>query len=194
MMRLRRPHVFVLLPVLVLAIAAPVAVIHAQAKRPVRTRNQPQEHGIINFHTNVGAFKILGVADVPAQGTLDMSFEGTVMVSGPAQDATVVPYGEVALELDRSDRGRRVYFGKGRLVVSGDYRAIQFFGRGLKAKWTGFGVLRLYGEFDQNLETGQVWYEGQEKQSWNTGGFMFQNPQPRNLRPLMPKVKPLSGG
>ncbi len=121
------------------------------------------------FSTLVGSFKLLPPGPDTTHGTLDMEFNGTVMVSGLTGQVTPGP--GVRLELSRPEHKRQVYFGKGHIRVTGEFRAIQFFGRNLKGSYQGVAVARLYGEFDKNMETGYYWYSSAPtKQDWGSYG------------------------
>ena len=121
------------------------------------------------FSTTVGSFKILPPGPDKTKGTLDMEFEGTLMVS--ELKGQITPGAGVRLEYSRPKHGRQVYFGKGHIRVSGDFRSMQFFGRNLKGSYTGVGVARLYGEFDKNMETGYYWFASKpEKIDWGSYG------------------------
>ena len=127
------------------------------------------------FSTTVGSFKLLPPGPDKTSGTLDMDFEGTVMVND--LKGTVTPGPGVRLEYDRPDHHRQVYFGKGHIRVSGEYRSIQFFGRNVKGSFKGVTVARLYGEFDKNMETGYYWYASKpEKQDWGSYGRQLTVP------------------
>jgi len=139
------------------------------------------------LQTGVGSFKLLPPGPDKTRGTLDIDFEGTIMVSGLTGTAT--PGAGVRLELERKDHNRQVYFGKGHIRISGEFRAIQFFGRNLKGSYNGVAVARLYGEFDKNMETGYYWYASQpEKQDWGAYGRTLVCP-PQKMAPLTPKGK-----
>lgn len=141
----------------------------AAAPKPAASPN----FGTINFKSSVGSFKILGGAD-PAQGEVNFQFTGSVLVSG--LDGQVVTSGAVRKEIDNKEFKKQVFNGKGSIKVSGKFRAIQFFGRDLSGKFYGFGIMRLYGEFDKNLNTGEVWYDGKEHEPWGTSGKQMPNP------------------
>ncbi|RYG25928.1 hypothetical protein EON82_05355 [bacterium] len=139
------------------------------------------------IQTGVGSFKILPPGPDKTRGTLDINFEGTVMVSGLT--GTVTPGPGVRLELERKDHNRKVFFGKGHIRVSGEFRAIQFFGRNLKGSYSGIGIARLYGEFDKNMETGYFWYASQpEKVDWGAYGRTLVVP-PAKAGPVAPRGK-----
>ena len=147
------------------------------------------------FSTSVGSFKLLPPGPDKTRGTLDMEFEGTVMVNGLKGDVSVGP--GVRLEYRRPKHDRKVYFGKGHIRVSGEYRSIQFFGRNLKGNFKGVTVARLYGEFDKNMETGFYWYGSQPaKQDWGSYGRTLSVPaykgpetQPGKVRDVPAKNK-----
>lgn len=135
----------------------------------------PPKADTMYFSTGVGSFKLLPPGPDTTTGTLDMTFEGTVMVSG--LKGTVTPGPGVRLELERADHNRKVFFGKGHIRIDGEYRAIQFFGRNLKGSFHGVTVARLYGEFDKNMETGYYWYASDPtKQYWGTTGRTLSVP------------------
>jgi hypothetical protein len=168
--------------ILALGIAgvATTALVVAQVPQSAVAKAAPaaaakKPYGTLNFQTSVGSFKILGVAEQPAEGTLTINFNGTVLISG--LEGTATPSGSVRREYDNADHKKTIYFGKGKLVVNGKYRGIQFFGRELTGRYVGHGAVRLYGEFDKNLQTGFFWFEGGEKRPWATGGIQVFNPE-----------------
>ena len=127
------------------------------------------------FSTTVGSFKLLPPGPDTTRGTLDMEFEGTLMVSG--LKGKITPGPGVRLEYARPKHLRQVYFGKGHIRVSGEFRSMQFFGRNLKGSFKGVTVARLYGEFDKNMETGYFWYASKpEKQDWGSYGRTLSIP------------------
>ena len=151
----------------------------------VAVAQQPTD--TLYLQTGVGSFKLLPPGPDTTHGTLDIDFEGTVMVSG--LNGTVTPGAGVRLELERKDHNRQVYFGKGHIRISGEFRGIQFFGRNLKGSYNGVAVARLYGEFDKNMETGYFWYASQpEKQDWGAYGRTLVVP-PSKPTQALPKGK-----
>lgn len=133
------------------------------------------------LRANVGSFKM-----VDGQGTATISFSGTLLIVG--LNGTATPSGGLKLEYD--DRNRKAYFGTGSIVIKGRFRGVQWFGRNLNAKWTGLGLVRLMGEFDDQLKVGEFWYEGDEKRdSWLTGGRTIYLPDKRLKAP-----KPIEKG
>jgi hypothetical protein len=128
----------------------------------------------ILFTSNVGSFKILGSDLVPAKGVLDVKVDGTILVSGLEGNVQVEG---LTKEYELTDYKKIAYHGKGRLVLNGTCRSVQAFGRAMSCSFKGNGLLRLYGEFDRNLETGWVQYEGGDREAWGTGGNVKVIPQ-----------------
>ena len=150
------------------ATVAAVALVLANVV-PAQTPAPATAEDTLFFSTTVGSFKLLPPGPDTTRGTLDMDFEGTLMVSG--LKGTIVPGAGVRMEYERPRYARKVYFGKGHIRISGEYRAIQFFGRNLKGSFKGNTVARLYGEFDKNMETGYYWFASQPtKQDWGSYG------------------------
>jgi len=134
------------------------------------------EYGEFNMSTTLGSFKMIEYNDDhQPEGHLEMSFSGTVLIDtdqafkhNRGLKTSVKFSGNVRQEV--SYHGRNVYHGNGTIVVDGGWHALQFFGRDLKAKFVGYSVFRLAGEFDKNLETGFFWYSDGKKIDWGTGG------------------------
>lgn len=117
--------------------------------------SQQERYDTIFFRTKLGSFKILGVADKLAEGRIEMTFTGTVLVNGTPK---ITPTGSLRREYYRPEHQQTAYHGTGKLIIDGKFDSIQWFGRDMNAKWTGFGVARLFGEFDKDLNTGEYWY------------------------------------
>jgi len=118
----------------------------------------------LHLTTSVGSMRL-----IDGRGKVEISFKGTVLIS-QLQNGSVIPSGNLKKEYDA--RGRQAYFGQGKLVITGSFRGIQWFGRDLTATWTGLGRARLFGEFDKNLNTGFFWYtHNPKKKSWLTNGI-----------------------
>jgi len=145
---------------------------------PVPTTGPANDH--INFTTKIGSFKMLGSDVKPASGVLDMSFSGTVLISGLTKGSTVTTTGTVKKEYTTMNGTKEVYFGTGSIKVNGTVRALQFFGKNVIGGFKGRAIFRLFGEFDNKLETGFIWYDGQEKDKrpWGTGGQQAVCPNP----------------
>lgn len=144
----------------------------------------------VNFKTNIGSFKILGGGETPATGLLDITFTGTVLVS--YFEGTITAGPGVRKEFTKGKK--QVYFGSGRITLDGKFRGAQFFGRNLSGSFKGFGVMRLYGEFDSKLETGEYWYEGKDHLPWGTGGMTANVPQVIYGSTVKPRVKDIGKG
>ena len=139
------------------------------------------------FETHVGSFKILGGAD-PARGKLTFSFTGTVLING--YDGPVVITGNVKKEFEKKERKEQAYFGTGTMTIEGSFRSCQWFGRDMKATFTGFGIVRLNGEYDKNLDTGWYHYGDETKpQPWMQGGRQVEVPQPQAMQPVIPRAR-----
>lgn len=141
--------------------------------KPVDVKNP--NYGTIHLRTNLGSFKLLPKgALTPAEGRVDISFTGSVLLSG--FEGTIEKSGNVRLEY--RGVGREVYFGTGRMVLTGRFRGIQWFGRNMTCDWTGDGVARVYGEFDKNLFTGEYYYgDPTNKIPWGTYGMQAEVPE-----------------
>lgn len=138
-------------------------------------RQVSNAHDEVWFETNVGSFKILQKGPVFPSGDLTMSFTGSVLIS--ELQGTVTPVGNVRREYNNPAKGRQVWFGTGKLNVKGSFRAVQWFGRDLKARFNGDGYIRLYGEFDKKLETGFYWFNPAEKKFWGNYGVGVEVPE-----------------
>jgi hypothetical protein len=125
----------------------------------------------------------LGVANQPASGKVEIQFTGSVLVSDLQGDLTVSP----GLIKEYQGHGKVVYFGTGTLTVDGKFRGLQWFGRDMSGKWVGRGVVRLFGEFDKNLHTGDYWFEDETRKiAWGQGGqtVVLPNPAGRTVNPV----------
>jgi len=148
-----------------------------------------QQHSQLFYNANIGSFKILGNETTPAEGQLDMTFNGTVLISDMDPASKLVITGSVRKEIDDVKDHKVVYHGSGRLTFIGKVRGIQFFGRDLRASYNGFGVVRMVGEFDKNLDTGLWWYAGDtEKQFWATSLITIPLPKSQVVPPKITGV------
>ena len=120
--------------------------------------------------TKIGSFKLLdGV------GRVEMNFTGTMLVS--QLKGTVTTSGN--LKKEYSSKSKEAWHGTGKIIVDGEFRAIQWFGTSLSGKWRGRGTARIYGEFDTNLETGYYWYSSDpsRKIPWSMYGMTLYLPE-----------------
>lgn len=149
--------------------------------------------GNMFFNANVGSFKILGPGDDMAEGTLTFNCKGSVLISG--LQGTVTAQG-LRREINDEKLGKQVYFGQGKMTIKGKWNGIQFFGRDLRATWNGFGIIRLFGEFDKNLSTGEYWFSNDpERKPWFNGGMTLTNPpaQRTGATGVKPRVRDNKG-
>jgi hypothetical protein len=151
----------------------------------------------IHLVSEIGAFKIKRGSEAQNYGLLDITFKGTVLVSG--LKGTVTPSKGAFLAFPQPKYNKKVYFSKGigNLKVFGQFGGIQFFGQNVNAYYRGDGVIQLFGEFDKNLNTGFYWYDQtpSDKQFWGTSGRTitptpYVNPQ---LSPGGIKIKDVTG-
>lgn len=184
----------ILLPLGALAVAVPTSIVAQTPPKPntpvpmnesVRMNSVPlvpgltpskPNYGVMYFNSRIGSFKIVGPGEQYPEGSVTLQCHGTVLISD--LQGTVVP-ANMNLELNDTKLKKQVYFGNGRITVRGKFKNIQFFGRDLKAAWDGFGIIRFYGEFDKNLETGLYWYgnDPTNKLDWGNGGMTQTLPQ-----------------
>lgn len=137
--------------------------------------------GTVFMHTNIGSFRIMGTQDfqsakrIRAEGRVEVVFTGTVLIND--LKGKVITSGSIRKEYDK--HGRTAYFGKGKLIIEGEFWAVQFFGTKMDARWTGWGIARMYGEFDENLETGFYWFDNAPKKTyWSPFGSTISLPHP----------------
>ncbi len=144
-------------------------------------------YGTLFMHTNIGSFRIMGNQDFQktedkktpertrAEGRIEVQFTGTVLIND--LKGTVIATGSIKKEYDK--HGRQAYFGKGKLIIEGEFWAVQFFGTKMDARWTGWGIARLYGEFDEDLKTGFYWFDNAPKKTyWSPFGSTISLPHP----------------
>ena len=121
-----------------------------------------QGSGIVHFVSNLGSFKVIN-----GEGRLEFEFKGTVLVS--KLEGKVTPSSGLRVEYDKD--GRKIFTGTGRLIIEGKWRGVQWFGSNVRGTWWGKGDIRVVGEFDKNLQTGDYWFEkADERQSWPANG------------------------
>jgi hypothetical protein len=146
------------------------------------------------FHTKVGSFKILGSESarppIPPRGHLEINFTGTVLVSGLAGKPKVE--GNVNLEYENKTYKKLAYYGTGKITVDGLFESIEWFGRDMSGSYRGIGNVRLFGEFDKDLHTGEWWYgsDPAKKNPWGTNLIEVVVPQPAPSRPVVPNIRP----
>lgn len=143
--------------------------------------------------TKIGSFKILPTGKDLPQGKLSISFTGTLLITGADHKPTVS--GNLKKEYESEKFNKVVYHGVGKIELDGQFQSVQWFGRDMSADFKALGnrsaVIRLYGEFDKQLDTGYYWYAAspKDKVDWGTIGRPVIVPQPPSQRPIVPKVK-----
>jgi hypothetical protein len=126
--------------------------------------------------TTTGAFKITSPGDKLAFGKIKMAFKGSILIVGYQGATPIAPSGGLRVEYKDDKRQRVEYFGDGTITLDGKFRAIQWFGRNLNMTWNGMGIVRLYGEFDKNGDTGTFEVKGDKLRYWGTGGMTLSLP------------------
>lgn len=135
--------------------------------------------GTMHFQTRLGSCKI-----IDGKGRLEMNFRGSVLINKLKGTSTFT--GNVRKEYSKD--GREVWNGQGKVVVTGEWRGIQWFGRDLTAVWFGAGMVRLSGEFDRNQKTGEYWYDDPANIHYWPGSGSIDLPCPENRAGFNPNV------
>ena len=171
--------------VLATALAVPQEATPEQIGRwPV---NDPKFAGV-HFETKLGSFR-----SINGTGRFEVSFEGTILVAELKKGGTMSVSGNLHKEYEGMDRV--VYTGQGKLIVDGEWRAIQWYGKNMKGYWYGHGSMRCVGEFDENLNTGTFWYtDPASKVTWYATQTleMFLPSRQMNQGAVKPVRKPMS--
>jgi hypothetical protein len=137
----------------------PPALVAAALFLPVLGFAQANGTGTLYLKTNVGSFKILGIPSRSAEGKIQISFTGTLLINkSTADEPKITTTGNIRKEYDNAQHLQVAYHGTGAMTIDGKFASIQWFGRDMTARWDGFGIARLVGEFDKDLKTGTYWY------------------------------------
>lgn len=163
---------------------------------PAMAMSQAPTQGTLFLKTNVGSFKILGVEDRPAEGKVLVTFTGTLLVNKvTGADPKITVSGNLRKEYENKPHLQEAYHGTGTMTIEGKFVSIQWFGRDLTARWDGFGIARLVGEFDKDLKTGKYWYiqNPDDIKEWGTQLKTVTNPPAIGDIQLVPKGRK-SGG
>ncbi len=156
--------------------ASPAAATIPKSALALLPASQPND--TLTFSTHVGSFKILPKGEELPSGNLEFSFTGTVLVTG-LDPASLISYtGSVHPEYENKRESKQVFFGTGTMRIIGKFRNCQWFGRDIKFRFKGSGVVRVISEFDKNLETGTYWYEPSKKQPLQNSMIPLIVPQP----------------
>lgn len=114
--------------------------------------------GTLHMRTRLGSFRL-----IDGRGRVEFTFKGTVLISRLKGTWKL----DGAARKEYEGRDRLVLNGRGRIVVTGEWRAVQWFGSDMEGVWYGFGIARLQGEFDRDLNTGEYWFEDpRDKRPW----------------------------
>lgn len=120
------------------------------------------KYSTVHLQTKLGSFK-----SIDGEGRFEVTCAGTVLLSNFKGKAEV----SSGWRKEHEGRGRVIYSGKGKIVLTGSWRGFQWFGRDMSAVWYGKGVVRVVGEFDRNLKTGDYWYDDpKQKLPWFSAG------------------------
>ncbi|MGE0001798.1 MAG: hypothetical protein AB7F50_01825 [Fimbriimonadaceae bacterium] len=127
---------------------------HGQPATPTQMAGVKQDpnFGVLHMQTNLGSFRL-----IDGRGRVEFTFQGTVLIS--QLNGTWKLDGAARKEYE--DKGRLILNGRGKMTITGEWRAVQWFGTNMQGVWYGFGTARLQGEFDRNLNTGTYWFEDQ---------------------------------
>ncbi|MCH7814787.1 MAG: hypothetical protein IID40_12295 [Planctomycetes bacterium] len=130
---------------------------------------QRADYSTLHMESNLGSFKI-----IDGQGRCEISCTGTVLVNGLEGHIEASP----GMKVEYEGMGRTVYHGTGKLVVTGKWRALQWFGTDMAGVWYGRGVMRIIGEFDRDLNTGTYWYsDPSDTGNWPTHMMEIRLPE-----------------
>lgn len=124
------------------------------------------KYGKMRLWAKVGSFTLEG------EGRVEMTFTGTLLLNNFSGTATVT--GNVRKEFE--GMGRRAWFGTGKAVLVGRFRRVLWFGKNVNCYWSGRGLAMVYGEFDQQQQTGFTQVDNEPAYPWLTTGRPFYLP------------------
>lgn len=157
--------------------------------RPAPPPQDPNRVGTILFETKIGSFKLLQPGETPCRGRMEVSFTGTMLISG--LKGTITPTGRLRREYKNDKWNRQVWFGTGKMVIEGQFEAVQWFGRNMSGKFTGMGIFRFFGEFDENQKTGTWrWADRAQVNPWFNSGVNISVPRDERFEPTKPVPRP----
>jgi len=127
----------------------------------------PAANDTLYMQSKIASFKIVPKGPELPNGRLEFSFSGTVLVSGLVPGTTLKTTGDIREEYDNRDHPneihKQVFFGKGKILIVGQFGACQWFGTDLDLTFKGSAIFRCIGEFDKNLSTGYFWFDPAKK-------------------------------
>lgn len=163
---------------------------HAQLATPAQREGvKPNpDFGTMHLQTKIGSCKFFN-----GQGRLEINYTGSLLLHGFKGKYTVS--GKLVRQYNAPERGRELYYGKGKIVLIGSFKSLQWFGRDLSAVWYGLGMVRLSGEYYEStskpgtFESGWYWYgDPTKRQAWPaTGSFEYPNPESKYVPPPEPR-------
>ncbi|HWP30439.1 MAG TPA: hypothetical protein VNK96_01750 [Fimbriimonadales bacterium] len=140
---------------------------------PSPTREQPK-YGTLRLKAGLGSFRLEG------EGRVEMTFRGTLMLVN--FEGKIDLQGRVRKEFQ--GMGRTVWFGardeNGRLpraVIEGKWRYLQWFGGDMQAIWKGRGIALIFGEYDENGDSGTWQLDNNPAYPWHTVGRAVYVPE-----------------
>jgi hypothetical protein len=146
----------------------------AEQKGPYSGRS---DMAIFHAQTKLGSMKL-----IDAEGRVDLSFTGTLLLTKHTNGEFRIVSGNLRKEYEKG--GRTVYTGTARIVLTGKWRGLQWFGSNMNTVFYGKGFARLSGEFDRNLETGYYWYaNAAEKVAMPASNVASFPIPPENVKP-----------
>jgi len=157
--------------IIFLALLTPFTLFYGQSSSP--SREQPK-HGALRLEAGLGSFRLEG------EGRVEMSFRGTLLLVN--FEGKIDLQGRVRKEFE--GMGRTVWFAardeNGRLprvVIEGKWRYLQWFGGDMKAVWKGRGIALLFGEYDENGNSGTWQLDDKPAYPWHTVGRAVYVPE-----------------
>lgn len=172
------------LTLLILLLAAAFGASAQPATPAQRVGVEPKpDFATLHLRTKLGSFRM-----IDGQGRVEIQFTGTLLVTQLKGKIDIT--GKVKKEFDKD--GRQAWFGTGRAIITGSFRAVQWFGRNMEAVWYGKGVCQIVGEFDKDLNTGEYWFDDpKDRMAWSASTLMtIVLPRPSS----MPNVQPRERG
>lgn len=137
---------------MILAAFSMVAAAVPQPATPEQRGGLPVNNDLatLHFQTNLGSGRAIrgsGRIQINVKGTVVLRhFKGTEQITG-------------TLRKEFEDKDYKTYHGQGTITLQGEWTTVYFFGTQISGVWYGRGLMRVTGEFDQNLNTGTYWYD-----------------------------------
>lgn len=114
------------------------------APQPKASGQETAPFGHAEMQVGVGSFRLQRNGRSTGEGRADLTFRGTVLLS-QYQGKPVIISGNVRKEYE--GYGRVVYFGQGRIIIDGKFRAFQWFGGDMKCTFDGNAAMQFSGEY-----------------------------------------------